>query len=93
MPGLAGAKMSSSDETSKIDLLDSTAQVKKKLKMAFCEPGNISDNGVLSFVKHVLFHVQDNCGKCVKKFLVSLRHGFLQITPNETAKNEDWPPF
>ena len=63
MPGLAGAKMSSSDETSKIDLLDSSAQVKKKLKMAFCEPGNISDNGVLSFVKHVLFHVQDNCGK------------------------------
>ncbi|CAB1320345.1 unnamed protein product [Coregonus sp. 'balchen'] len=41
VPGLTGAKMSSSEE--------------KKLKKAFCEPGNIENNGVLSFVKHVLF--------------------------------------
>lgn len=47
--------MSSSEEESKIDLLDSPASVKKKLKKAFCEPGNIENNGVLSFVKHVLF--------------------------------------
>lgn len=47
--------MSSSEEDSKIDLLDSPANVKKKLKKAFCEPGNIADNGLLSFVKHVLF--------------------------------------
>ena len=50
--------MSSSDESSKIDLLDSSAQVKKKLKSAFCEPGNVTDNGVLSFVKHVLLTVK-----------------------------------
>jgi len=31
--------MSSSDEDSKIDLLDSAASIKKKLKKAFCEPG------------------------------------------------------
>ncbi|TDG48057.1 hypothetical protein AWZ03_005474 [Drosophila navojoa] len=55
VPGLAGGKMSSSEEDSKIDLLDSPANVKKKLKKAFCEPGNIADNGLLSFVKHVLF--------------------------------------
>ncbi|XP_061397971.1 tyrosine--tRNA ligase, cytoplasmic [Musca vetustissima] len=55
VPGLAGGKMSSSEEDSKIDLLDSPANVKKKLKKAFCEPGNITDNGLLSFVKHVLF--------------------------------------
>lgn len=47
--------MSSSEEDSKIDLIDSVANVKKKLKKAFCEPGNIADNGLLSFVKHVLF--------------------------------------
>lgn len=47
--------MSSSEDESKIDLLDSPANVKKKLKKAFCEPGNITDNGVLSFVKHVLY--------------------------------------
>lgn len=55
IPGLAGSKMSSSEEDSKIDLLDNAAAVKKKLKKAFCEPGNVTDNGVLSFVKHVIF--------------------------------------
>ncbi|CAB1442957.1 unnamed protein product [Pleuronectes platessa] len=55
VPGLTGAKMSSSEEESKIDLLDSKEDVKKKLKKAFCEPGNIQNNGVLSFVKHVVF--------------------------------------
>lgn len=82
VPGLTGAKMSSSEEVchtnicnkpsrlkfqhyifffllypqeSKIDLLDSREDVKKKLKKAFCEPGNIQNNGVLSFVKYVLF--------------------------------------
>lgn len=47
--------MSSSEEDSKIDLLDNAASVKKKLKKAFCEPGNITDNGLLSFSKSVLF--------------------------------------
>jgi tyrosyl-tRNA synthetase len=55
VPGLTGGKMSSSEEDSKIDLLDTPAAVKKKLKKAFCEPGNVADNGILAFVKHVLF--------------------------------------
>merc|ERR1740137_424561 len=54
VPGLTGGKMSSSDEDSKIDMIDSEAQVKKKLKKAFCEPGNITNNGILSFVKYVV---------------------------------------
>ncbi|KAH7981981.1 hypothetical protein HPB52_002493 [Rhipicephalus sanguineus] len=44
VPGLSGGKMSSSEEDSKIDLLDTPAAVKKKLKKAFCEPGNLEDN-------------------------------------------------
>ena len=55
MPGLTGTKMSSSEEDSKIDMLDSAASLKKKIKNAFCEPGNTENNGLLSFVKHVLF--------------------------------------
>jgi len=47
--------MSSSEVDSKIDLLDSPATVKKKLKKAFCEPGNIIENGLLAFAKHVIF--------------------------------------
>ncbi|KRT79512.1 tRNA synthetase, partial [Oryctes borbonicus] len=60
VPGLTGAKMSSSEEESKIDLLDSPSTVKKKLKKAFCEPGNIESNGVLSFTKHVIFPLFQN---------------------------------
>ena len=56
-PLLQGTKMSSSDEDSKIDLLDSAAGVKKKLKKAFCEPGNVADNGILSFCKYVIVPV------------------------------------
>lgn len=47
--------MSSSLEDSKIDLLDSPAAVKNKLQNALCEPDNLEENGVLAFVKHVLF--------------------------------------
>ena len=54
VPGLTGGKMSSSEEDSKIDLLDKPEDVKKKLKKAFCEPGNIAENGILAFLKHVI---------------------------------------
>merc|ERR1712184_45964 len=57
VPGLQGTKMSSSDEDSKIDLLDTAASLKKKLKKAFCEPGNITDNEILSFCKYVIIPV------------------------------------
>ena len=51
--------MSSSEETSKIDLLDTPQDVKRKMKKAFCEPGNIEENGILAFSKHVLFSLND----------------------------------
>jgi len=35
--------------------LDSPAILKKKMKKAFCEPGNVENNGVLSFTKSVIF--------------------------------------
>jgi tyrosyl-tRNA synthetase len=55
VPGLAGSKMSASDPDSKIDFLDSAKDVQKKIKKAFCEEGNIEENGILSFVKSVWF--------------------------------------
>jgi len=55
VPGLTGEKMSASVEDSKIDILDTPEQVIKKLKKAFCEPGNIETNGVLAFCKSVIF--------------------------------------
>lgn len=61
--------MSSSVEDSKIDLLDSPSALKKKLKKAFCEPGNVKDNGVLSFCQHVLFPLRGKEGKGVINIL------------------------
>jgi tyrosyl-tRNA synthetase len=58
VPGLSGGKMSSSDPKSKIDFLDSPAEVKAKLKAAVCTPGQVEGNGVLAFVKAVLVPVQ-----------------------------------
>ncbi|KAJ3985809.1 tyrosine tRNA ligase [Lentinula detonsa] len=57
VPGLMGGKMSSSDPNSKIDFLDSPEVVKKKIKGAFCEPGNVEDNGLLAFAEAVLFPI------------------------------------
>lgn len=63
VPGLAGAKMSSSEASSKIDILDSPESIKDKLKKAFCPEKVVEENGVLSFVKMVLFAVAAPNGK------------------------------
>lgn len=56
VPGLTqGGKMSSSDPNSKIDLLDDAKTVKKKIASAFCAPGVVEGNGLLSFAEYVLF--------------------------------------
>ena len=57
VPGLAGGKMSASDPNSKIDFLDPPSVIKKKIKAAFCEPGNVTENGLLAFVKAVLIPI------------------------------------
>lgn len=51
--------MSSSDPSSKIDFLDPPAVVRQKLKKAFCEPGNVTENGVLAFVEAVLIPISE----------------------------------
>lgn len=49
--------MSASDPNSKIDFLDSPEAVRKKIKLAFCEEGNVEENGILSFVEAVLIPI------------------------------------
>jgi tyrosyl-tRNA synthetase len=49
--------MSSSDPDSKIDLLDEASTVNSKIKKAFCEEGNVENNGLLAFAKQVIFSV------------------------------------
>lgn len=56
MPGLNSEKMSSSDEMSKIDLLDTEKVIKKKVSKCFCEEGNIN-TGVLTIFKFIIFPI------------------------------------
>lgn len=61
IPGLIGKKMSASDPKSKVDLLDDGKDVDDKINGAFCPEGVVEDNGVLAFLKHVIFTLkQDN---------------------------------
>ena len=60
IPGLTGDKMSSSNDASKIDLLDDPKTVVKKMNKAFCEEGVIEGNGVLAFLENIIFPILDN---------------------------------
>jgi len=54
--------MSSSEENSKIDLLDSAQVLDRKLSLALCQPGEVEGNGLLAFIKHVVFPIADTNG-------------------------------
>jgi tyrosyl-tRNA synthetase len=51
--------MSSSDPDSKIDFLDPPDAVRRKIRKAFCEEGNVAENGVLAFVEAVLIPISE----------------------------------
>lgn len=60
VPGLTqGGKMSASDPNSKIDLLEEPKKVGKKINSAYCSPGDIENNGLLSFVEYVIEPIQE----------------------------------
>ena len=67
IPGLVGKKMSSSEERTKIDLLDDEELIRKKVNSADCVEGN-PDNGVMAFLKYVIMTIkQDKKEKFVVK--------------------------
>ncbi len=55
LPGLRREKMSASDESSKIDILDAPEVVEKKALKAFCVAGDVEANATLTFIKQVIF--------------------------------------
>ncbi|KAH7724955.1 tyrosyl-tRNA synthetase [Aphelenchoides avenae] len=57
VPGLTGTKMSSSEENTKIDLLDPSDVVSRKIETAFCPKGNTAENGVLAFYRFVVYPI------------------------------------
>ncbi|MHA2249252.1 MAG: tyrosine--tRNA ligase [Candidatus Kariarchaeaceae archaeon] len=63
LPGLTGGKMSASDESSKINVLDTIKQVKKKVNKSFCPEKEVEGNTVLSFCKTVIFPFLERKGE------------------------------
>lgn len=57
--GLNGGKMSASDTSSKIDLLDTSKMIAKKVAKTYCAIGDIDNNLLLTLVQHVLLPLLD----------------------------------
>ncbi len=57
--GLVGEKMSSSIEGTKIDLLETEENVKKKINKAECVEGN-SNNGIMALLKYLIFIMNED---------------------------------
>ena len=58
IPGLTGTKMSASDPKSKIDILDTEQEVNKKILEAYCEARKVEGNGILGFLRYVIFTIK-----------------------------------
>jgi tyrosyl-tRNA synthetase len=70
LPGLAApdketgqSKMSASDPSTRIDVLDSPKVVQKKMRKAYCPEKVVEGNGVLSQAKNVIFPYLERIGE------------------------------
>ncbi|CAH6722382.1 tyrosine--tRNA ligase, cytoplasmic [[Candida] jaroonii] len=60
VPGLnQGGKMSASDPNSKIDIIETDKNVRKKVGSAYCAPGEIEGNGVISLIENIIQPIQE----------------------------------
>lgn len=57
LSGLTGSKMSASDEKSKIGIHDKKETVRKKINDAYCPEGQVENNGVLEYLKYLVFPI------------------------------------
>lgn len=59
--GLDGSdKMSKSNPDNAIFMDDKPNEVKRKINMAFCEPGNVEKNPLLDWIKHIIMPIVGN---------------------------------
>lgn len=63
LSGLTGGKMSASDEKSKISIHDSPEVVEEKMIGAYSPAGQVEDNGVLEYLRYLVFPILENEGE------------------------------
>jgi len=84
--GLDGStKMSKSDPDNAIFMDDMPHEVKRKIKKAFCEPGNIEKNPILEYVEHIVFQID-------KEFVIERKeeHGGNKVYDVYQAVHDDF---
>ncbi|KAG5794557.1 hypothetical protein H9Q69_006373 [Fusarium xylarioides] len=91
VPGLGEAqKMSSSEPSSKINLLDTPQEVTKKLRKAVCVPKQVEGNGVIAFIEHVIFRVESLKTGGKPRFTVETRDGETLVYEHISKLKEDF---
>ncbi|KAF5647010.1 tyrosyl-tRNA synthetase [Fusarium tjaetaba] len=91
VPGLGEAqKMSSSEPSSKINILDSPQEVTKKLRKAVCAPRQIEGNGVIAFIEHVIFRVESLKTSGKPRFMVERSDGETLVYEDICQLKEDY---
>ncbi|WP_254544274.1 tyrosine--tRNA ligase [Halomarina pelagica] len=63
LSGLSGGKMSASEAGSKISLTDDAEAIHEKLQGAYCPAGEVEDNGVLEYVRFLVFPILGQRGE------------------------------
>jgi tyrosyl-tRNA synthetase len=62
LSGLTGGKMSASEAGSKIALTDDDDAIDEKIQGAYCPAGEVEDNGVLEYLRYLVFPVFEERG-------------------------------
>lgn len=63
LSGLTGGKMSASEAASKIGIHDDPDTVKEKVGEAYCPQGEVEGNGVLEYVRYLVFPILQRQGE------------------------------
>jgi len=62
-----GGKMSASDRKTKIDLLDSEADIREKCNKAFTVDGQLEENGMMDLFRYIIFQMPQTQGVTVRR--------------------------
>lgn len=93
--GLDGSKMSKSNPDNAVFMDDTNDEVRRKIKKAFCEPGNIEKNPLLDWIKHIIMPI-------VGKFVIPKNERWDQEEKiytnykeleNDFKNEKIWPQF
>jgi len=57
LSGLSGGKMSASTAASKVNLTDDDETITTKIQEAYCPAGELEDNGVVEYLRYLVFPV------------------------------------